>query len=47
MLLKWMTLEDRNIRNGTGLPPLKAPEPTEAATNSKPTSVADAAPSRA
>jgi hypothetical protein len=47
MVLKWITLADRNILNAARLPLVKTREPTVAGTNSNPTSVADAVPSRA
>jgi hypothetical protein len=41
-----MTLADRNIRDAARRALLNAPEPTVAATNSRPTNVAAAAPNK-
>jgi len=44
MLLKCTTVADRNTRNAAGRS--QTPDPTEAATNSRPTSVAEAVPAK-
>ena len=46
MVLKWTALADRKIRIGAHLSRLRTPDPTEAATNSMATMVAEAPPRR-
>jgi hypothetical protein len=43
-VLKLTTLAERNTRNGARRSAVKTPDATEAATNKRPTSVADAVP---